>query len=169
MKIETQKVDIADIHVIQNLANEIWHQHYPSILSQEQINYMLKTMYASEKLHTEISDTAYCYHIILMDAIPIGYLGMNQQEQNYFLDKFYILQQYQGKGFGKKVFEIIFSSLRYEKISLFVNRQNFKAINFYFAVGFSITEVVDNSIGEGYYMNDFVMVKLQDTKLTPLG
>jgi ribosomal protein S18 acetylase RimI-like enzyme len=45
------------------------------------------------------------------------------------------------------------------KIKLTVNRQNFKAINFYFKNGFTIESVEDFDIGESYLMNDFVMVK----------
>ena len=45
------------------------------------------------------------------------------------------------------------------KIRLTVNRQNFKAINFYFKNGFTIESVEDFDIGESYLMNDFVMVK----------
>jgi hypothetical protein len=39
-----------------------------------------------------------------------------------------------------------------------VNRQNYKAINFYFKLGFKIQTVADFDIGNGYVMNDFVMV-----------
>jgi ribosomal protein S18 acetylase RimI-like enzyme len=46
-----------------------------------------------------------------------------------------------------------------ECFSLTVNRQNFKAINFYFKNGFVIDEVADFEIGNGFVMNDFVMKK----------
>jgi RimJ/RimL family protein N-acetyltransferase len=44
-------------------------------------------------------------------------------------------------------------------IKLTVNRQNFKSINFYFKNGFKIEKVEDFDIGNGYWMNDFIMVK----------
>ena len=44
------------------------------------------------------------------------------------------------------------------EMRLQVNRQNYKAINFYFKVGFVIERVADFDIGDGYFMNDFVMV-----------
>jgi ribosomal protein S18 acetylase RimI-like enzyme len=43
-------------------------------------------------------------------------------------------------------------------IRLTVNRQNFKSINFYFKLGFKIEKVADFDIGNGYFMNDFVML-----------
>jgi hypothetical protein len=35
---------------------------------------------------------------------------------------------------------------------------NYKAINFYFKNGFTIEKVADFDIGDGYFMNDFVMI-----------
>ena len=42
---------------------------------------------------------------------------------------------------------------------LFVNRENFKSINFYFKTGFIIEKIIDQPIGENFYMNDFIMIK----------
>jgi len=42
-------------------------------------------------------------------------------------------------------------------ITLQVNRQNYKSVNFYFSVGFKIIQVADFDIGEGWQMNDFIM------------
>ena len=39
-----------------------------------------------------------------------------------------------------------------------VNRMNYKAVNFYFKSGFTIEKVADFDIGDGYFMNDFVMI-----------
>ena len=45
-----------------------------------------------------------------------------------------------------------------QTIRLQVNRMNYKAINFYFKHGFVIEKVADFDIGDGYFMNDFVMI-----------
>jgi ribosomal protein S18 acetylase RimI-like enzyme len=45
-----------------------------------------------------------------------------------------------------------------QSIRLTVNRENYKAINFYFKLGFKIEKVADFDIGQGYVMNDFVML-----------
>ena len=49
----------------------------------------------------------------------------------------------------------------YFPVRLHVNRQNFKAVNFYFKNNFVIEGVKDTSIGHDYYMNDFVMIRRQ--------
>ncbi|MDB5281655.1 MAG: N-acetyltransferase, partial [Bacteroidota bacterium] len=46
-----------------------------------------------------------------------------------------------------------------KSIRLQVNRLNYKAVNFYFKVGFIIEAVGDFNIGADYYMNDFVMIR----------
>ncbi len=43
-------------------------------------------------------------------------------------------------------------------VELNVNRQN-KAVDFYKNIGFKIIKEVDIPIGEGYFMNDYVMQK----------
>jgi diamine N-acetyltransferase len=45
------------------------------------------------------------------------------------------------------------------ELRLTVNRKNFKAINFYFKNGFIIESVKDFDIGNGYLMEDFVMLR----------
>ena len=56
-----------------------------------------------------------------------------------------------------KVFDLIKEKHPHSKLTLTVNRQNYKAINFYFKLGFKIQTVADFDIGNGYVMNDFVM------------
>jgi ribosomal protein S18 acetylase RimI-like enzyme len=46
------------------------------------------------------------------------------------------------------------------ELRLQVNRQNYKAINFYFRNGFIIESIADFDIGDGYFMNDFIMLKV---------
>ena len=44
-------------------------------------------------------------------------------------------------------------------LELNVNRHN-DAFHFYTKLGFSISKEEDNDIGEGYFMNDYVMEKV---------
>ena len=45
----------------------------------------------------------------------------------------------------------------YKHLRLNVNRNNQKAIRAYVRNGFKTVETVDNPIGNGFYMNDYVM------------
>jgi RimJ/RimL family protein N-acetyltransferase len=69
-----------------------------------------------------------------------------------------LLQTKQRKGSGTQAFHLILNQFpELTEIRLQVNRQNYQAINFYFKIGFVIDKVADFDIGDGYFMNDFIM------------
>jgi diamine N-acetyltransferase len=149
----------SDIPIIHELARKIWMAHYPSIISMEQIEYMLEKMYSEEALNQQLTD-GHHFFILSDDKTDLGYLSFSQPEEgNYFLNKFYIDTQHHRKGLGHFFFDSVFNSIPDLKtIRLNVNRTNIKAINFYFKKGFTIEEVKDIDIGNNYYMNDFQML-----------
>jgi len=80
----------------------------------------------------------------------------------YILDKIYILQTQQGKGIGKFVIDYILQQIKdrgAESLQLQVNRNNINAKSFYEKIGFRIIQEADFEIGNGYFMNDFIMEK----------
>jgi diamine N-acetyltransferase len=87
-----------------------------------------------------------------------GFIACEKRTDGLFISKFYIDQDVAGKGTGTGAFLTLLDIYRPERIRLTVNRQNIKAINFYFKNGFRIECVADFDIGHGFVMNDFVMV-----------
>ncbi|MBL7799102.1 MAG: GNAT family N-acetyltransferase [Chitinophagales bacterium] len=159
MNISLKKVDNEyDIRLVSKLSDIIWHQHYPSIITVEQIDYMLAKFHSPQVLTQQI-ESGQAYFLIQVDEERIGYCSFTEKEPFiYFLNKFYIDQTQQGKGIGKKVFALLREKMMAPKqIGLQVNRRNINAINFYFKVGFVIKEAKDFAIGEGYSMDDFIM------------
>ena len=160
MNIELKKATADEIPLIQQLSESIWRQHYIDIISKQQIEYMLAKMYSTEKLQQEINSDLHTYFIAYLKDKPLGYIAISKESDNkIMLNKFYLLQEQRFHGLGKKIFELVFSNYPQSDIQLFVNRQNFKSVNFYFKMGFKIADVIDNHFGEGYYMNDFFIVK----------
>ena len=148
-----------DIGTISRIAKLIWNQYYPDIISQQQINYMLEQMYSSESLEEQILEKGHLFFLILLNGTAVGFISINRNDEaDYFLNKFYIDQNLAAKGIGGRSFEELKKIIQPSKITLTVNRQNFKSINFYFKNGFKIERVADFDIGNGYVMNDFVMV-----------
>jgi ribosomal protein S18 acetylase RimI-like enzyme len=147
-----------DTDLIADLAEKIWKDHYISIISMDQIEYMLKKMYSTESLKQQMKD-GHVFTLVFLDEIPIGYISISTKDnQHYYLHKFYITSEVQRKGLGSELLGHILSGLpNASGIELTVNRKNFKAINFYFRNGFAIQDVADFDIGEGYFMNDFIM------------
>jgi len=147
-----------DIELIASLAHRIWKAHYPDIITQEQIDYMLEAMYSRDSLLRQMKED-HAFTLAYEGADAIGFLSVSKkQERDYFIHKFYIDSSRQKRGIGKALFTHVLSLLNQPKrIELTVNRMNYKAINFYFKLGFAIERCEDFDIGSGYFMNDFVM------------
>ncbi|MFM9945205.1 MAG: GNAT family N-acetyltransferase [Bacteroidia bacterium] len=156
LKIITQ----SDIRTIYNLAREIWYDHYLSIITAEQIEYMLDKFYSPAALEKSMDEGQMIYLIKDENQNSIGYLAVTENPSgHWFMNKFYIQTQIQGKGIGAKILKQWENIAKPKELRLQVNRKNFKSINFYFKCGFTIKEVTDFDIGNGYSMDDFVMVK----------
>lgn len=156
----------ADIKVIAALANTIWNQHYPAIIGQQQVDYMLNLMYSDASLRQQMEIKRHRFFIVQSNEKTVGFISVNKENPGeWFLNKFYIDQNIAAKGIGSRAFIELKNILTPKKISLTVNRQNFKSINFYFKMGFKIERVANFDIGEGYVMNDFVMVWMEPWEL----
>jgi ribosomal protein S18 acetylase RimI-like enzyme len=159
MNIQLQKAKSEDIPLITSLAHKIWKAYYPAIITNEQIDYMLDKFYSTTSLDEQMND-GQDFYLINSDGTSVGYLSVAQQNQgDYFLNKFYIDPNEHRKNIGENTFLLLLDLLPDLKtMRLTVNRSNFKSINFYFKLGFIIKEVKDFDIGNNYFMNDFIMI-----------
>ena len=163
MDLTLQLCSKEDTGKIAELAGLIWNQHYRSIISEEQITYMLSSMYNHASLLQQMQEKKHLFYFVVFNGKAVGFLSVHEATpEAWFLNKFYIDQTQAAKGLGTAAFEAVIKLHNIKKIELTVNRQNFKAINFYFKNGFRIKEVADFDIGNGYFMNDFVMVRVAD-------
>lgn len=159
--LDIRNASIKDIPLIQELTNQIWPQTYASILSNEQITYMLELMYSDTSLQQQMEDGAQ-FLIAYEDKIPVGFAAYQEIKPTLFkLHKIYVLGTRQGKGTGRFMINHIIEEIRKQGAStlqLQVNRHN-KAKDFYELLGFTIIEEADFDIGNGFFMNDYVMEK----------
>jgi ribosomal protein S18 acetylase RimI-like enzyme len=152
---EAGESDLADIA---GLATLIWNQHYPEIIGQAQVDYMLQMMYSAESLREQLLAKHHRFFLIRSGSEKIGFISMHKENNdNWYLNKFYVDQQSIYRGAGSRIFKEIVNLLQPEKITLTVNRANYKSINFYFKMGFKISGLVKMDIGNGFVMDDFVM------------
>lgn len=162
LKLITASVN--DISEITQLAKIVWNQHYSAIISQAQIDYMLNLMYSEQSLTEQMTLKGHRFYFVNSNGINIGFISVNEEQPSeWFLNKFYVDQTKASKGIGAAAFNKLLHILSPKKITLTVNRQNYKSINFYFKTGFKIDHVADFDIGNGYVMNDFVMVWKKET------
>ena len=147
--------------LIQALAHKIWPIAYKEILSQAQLDFMLNWMYSLESLTQQMQEGHHYFGIYEVDEI-VGFLDIqpNHPEIGVLkLNKIYVLPSCHGKGFGYQLMQFAISFAKKEQqktIELQVNRYN-KAKDFYSKIGFTIKEEKDFDIGNGYFMNDYVM------------
>ena len=156
--LQLTRAAVTDAELIADLAREIWQKHYPPIIGQEQVDYMLKLMYPKENIVREMNNGQH-FHFIGSAERRVGYISWSFPAENeLFIHKFYIDTAEQGRGIGKRTFtELLELHPKVKTIRLTVNRNNYKSINFYFRLGFVIEEVKDIDIGNGFFMKDFVM------------
>jgi diamine N-acetyltransferase len=148
-----------DIPLIARLADRIWRAHYTPIIGTAQVEYMLGNLYSEKSLRKQVEDGQQ-YFLAEHEGEVIGYVSVSENPANeLFLHKFYLEVSRQGKGFGKKIFaELLERFPNVETIRLQVNRMNYKSVNFYFRVGFTIENAKNFDIGDGFFMEDYVMV-----------
>ncbi len=148
----------AHIRAIHALAHRIWPLAFADILSKEQIAYMLGWMYAPESLRQQMQK-GHQFLVMKEKGRYTGFCSFEHQDKFTKLHKIYLLPQVQGTGRGKTLLQEVINSAKNnnrQAIRLNVNRYN-KAVDFYKRAGFGIIKEEDNAIGQGYFMNDFVM------------
>ena len=150
----------AQISRVAQLAKDIWEEYYPAIISQGQIAYMIDTFQSPAAIESQIAEGMQ-YYLTVTDGEEIGYLAYTSEQGNVlFLSKIYITRDFRNKGKGREAFEFITqqaSNSCCNKIWLTVNKHNKAAIDKYLKIGFTITESVKKEIGNGFYMDDYVM------------
>lgn len=151
------KANPEHISTIYILAEKIWMHHYVPIIGREQVDYMLGKMYSAPSLMEQMIEKNQPFYLVLENEKPIGFISISGVDE-VFIHKFYIDQDEQNRGIGVEVFDQIKRiNPQVKSYILTVNRKNFKAINFYFKLGFKIDHCDDFDIGNGYWMNDFIM------------
>lgn len=159
--ITLRKAKEEDIEVIRDIAVATWPSTYMDIIGQAQIDYMLEKMYSKGELLKQLMEG----HIFLIAEEGenqfgfAGYSIIGHEERVYKLHKLYVLPSAHGKGVGKILINEVFNQVKNaggSALQLNVNKHN-KAKDFYLKGGFTIKESVKLDIGEGYFMDDYVM------------
>lgn len=162
--ISFQSVRVEDLPLVRELAHEIWPRVYPSIISMEQINYMLTQMYDLNELRQEIVVRQISYAFIKHDDATIGYLSWERvpNDESLYIHKLYMKPEWHGLGIGARALQWLEEQSRNfngTRMRLRVNRKNHKAIRAYLRHGFVFEYDVCSDFGCGYVMDDHVMGK----------
>ena len=152
----------ADYGQVRELAETSWPVCYKDILSAEQIEYMMDMMYSAEVIAEDVTEGVH-YYFVEVDGIVAGYLAWgfwHAVPGTAKLHKLYLLPDQQGRGIGSSAIELVKQQCRAagcRRVRLNVNRQNANAIKCYTGNGFTMVQLENNDIGNGFYMTDYVM------------
>ncbi|MBL7706355.1 MAG: GNAT family N-acetyltransferase [Taibaiella sp.] len=154
------KADPDQIEDIIQIAYATWPATYSAILSPEQLSYMLEQFYSKTHL-SERMQKGNLFYLVQQAGASLGFMELEPDEKPGYtkLHKLYVLPEVQGLKLGRLLLnEAIMIAQQAQQKGLFlnVNRYN-KALHFYEKLGFECTETVDIHIGNGFYMNDFIM------------
>jgi len=162
------KADIEDIPKIREMAEVVFRQTYATILSPEQMEYMMDMMYSERSLLKQMERD-----IFLIDKdkgyVSYHYEGFSEDGIPLFhLEKLYVMPSERNNGLGRKLFDSVVADIRSRhfgkgrssygkfRIELNVNRNN-PAVFFYEHIGMHKSRSGDFPIGSGFYMNDYIM------------
>lgn len=149
------------IETIENLAAMIWNQHFTAIIGQDQVDYMLQKFQSTAAIRAQI-ESGYEYYMASVGNQARGYMSLlpDRFAAKMMLSKIYVCQQLRGTGIGSRLLDFarercIDAGIRL--IWLSVNRHNTSTIRWYEKKGFCVTRELKTDIGNGYFMDDFVM------------
>jgi len=210
-------ISAEQLHVVHELAHAIWPRVYPGIISEAQIDYMLRQRYDLAVLRADHAQGVRYALICLGEDVSLGaqpnppltpsplpqvegdcdgsdntmsvetdplspreragvrgelrsmpdYVGYiafepRPSEDEAFLHKLYLLPEAAGRGFGAAALNWVSeqaAGLGLKRLRLFVNKHNVQAVRAYLRQGFVFDQDVITDIGDGFVMDDFVMVK----------
>lgn len=156
-----------DLQKVHDMAEVVFRHTYRDILSPEQMEYMMEWMYSLPNLHKQTAD-GHVFFIATDGMSSCGYVsvqpeGFSEDGRRIFhLQKIYVMPSEQGRGLGRILFETALSYVRSmmngapSVVELNVNRSN-PSVDFYKHLGMKILRQGDFHIGNGFYMNDYIM------------
>jgi len=157
-----EQANLEDRDTIREIASRTWEPTYRNILSKTQIDYMFEMMYSLENLRKQMVEQHHQFFIIRADGRPVAYLSIEPKSGNRFnFQKIYSLPEMHGKGVGRFIIEqgVAYLKAHYPTpfvVELYVNRYN-PAVGFYQHMGLKIADTRDHDIGNGFFMNDYIM------------
>lgn len=152
-----------EVQALADMAGKIWHEFFPGIISEEQIDYMVDKFQSFRAMTDQITNHGYHYHVLEVDGQPMGYTGWNIEDGKMFLSKVYLKKEARGKGYSSIIFRFLEEQARERgahAIWLTVNKYNDHSIAVYQHKGFQTVRTQEADIGGGFIMDDYIMEKV---------
>lgn len=165
----TQVKSAEEIAELAQFAAEIWREYYVSIITMEQIEYMIGKFQSVQAMTNQIEHQSYEYYVMQQDGSTVGFMSVKQEGGKLFLSKFYISKENRGRGYASEAMAFLEQLCMKRSLShiwLTVNRFNESSIAVYEKKGFRVVREQVADIGNGFVMDDYVMEKIVGASIT---
>lgn len=194
MKFQIQEVKSDDdIRFVADLAKSIWTEYFVPIIGAPQTEYMIHKFQTFDKIKESIFKSNNNYFAVShfekktnpsdsnnteSENPFLAYLALTPDERGVFLSRIYVKKEARNQGIAKMLIDFALNLTREEiqkneKFSnenrpclwLTVNKKNMNSIDFYKKRGFVIENERKLDIGNGFYMDDYLMALYLDCKI----
>lgn len=141
-------------------AKEIWNEYFISIITQEQIDYMVDKFQSYPALKKAIKEEHYTYFLAYEGEVMIGFCGVKPDGERLFLSKLYLKKAYRGKGYATILLKKAIAFAKEQKLTkiyLTCNKFNTHSLDVYKKKGFYELDAVQTDIGHGFIMDDYIL------------
>ena len=149
--------DDAAIREMSQMATDIVREHFDPLIGKEQNDFMLKMFQTEDAIKEQLAH-GYRYFFVRDEDRTVGFLAFYPRDNALYLSKFYLYKSERGKGYARQMLNFVIANARalnLTGIELNVNKQN-SACRSYERLGFKMLRAEKNSIGNGFYMDDYV-------------
>lgn len=138
-KIVFRKANIEDVHQLVTVNLETWQTTYGKFMSTELLQRRTKDRLIMERNYIELIKKYDQIYVVEVGGVVIGYISygpsmMEGYESYGEVYTFYILEEYQGRGFGSKMLNMAFNDMKnqgYNDVVITCLWDNVDGINFY--------------------------------------
>jgi ribosomal protein S18 acetylase RimI-like enzyme len=153
-----RKIGVDELEIVRELALAIWPGCYRNIIGPDRVDAMLAVLYATDALEKEMVGEGHVFWIARYNDLDVGYASAYRDGDRLWLKKLYVRDDHRGYGIGKDLTSAALDHFGAgaTKLTLYVNRDNKPAIDYYLRSGFSIAAEVPVTMGP-YDFTDYMM------------
>lgn len=143
-------------------AEGIFREYFSTLHEPAKVDYLVNHTLSLETLTTAIADEGYEYYFVddAQTGEHLGFVGIRPDDGFLYLSKLYLIKGARGRGLGRAEFEFVKQRAReygLGRIRLTCARDNIASLDRYDHMGFKRIACVNNDVGGGFEMNDYLM------------
>lgn len=134
------------------------------IIGAVQTAYMIHLFQSEDAVRHQRDHKGHLYYLLISRKTYAGYLAVRRELEtsSMFLSKFYVAKSFWGRGFARQALSFLETFCRSSSLTTIhvtVNKRNVSSLAVYERLGFARVRDVVTDIGNGFFMDDFVMEK----------